>query len=730
MNVGSARPSPRPRCLFAACFFLILTEACGDGGQQSADALAPTDAASTPDAQSDDAANGSEDQRGDADVPLDTAIQRDTAEPADAAGSGDSVMPDRSSDPPVGTDSAASDGPLLDAGPCMVDHTFTAQESAAFFPFQAGARWIYQGTSGGASPIPFSSTREVTGSRPGGTGSAWVVHNTNSDGNRVDIEEYLEISPTGLLYDGSNNGPNAFPIDPEFFAAPFTAVPFPIQTCSLFESINVTGKDSGRDTDGDGVNETYDIRADTVLRRESVTVPVGVFPDALRVETVYQLTTRQSKSGSVSRQQRTAVDWYAPGVGPVRRTLTALARDLTFDLTAFSVGATSKGVLTQGILATDLPQARSVLTEPIRAGIGFDGQQFLVAMPVTLPPEFTGQGGLQGFLVGIDGKVRRSAPLVENSGDIYKPVVAFDGAQYVIAYYDTGYERVELIAVSVDGSRVAGPNALSNSPWPPPGPPDETATFGAEVVAVGGGILLSFDQTVAVNILQNTVHHYFAVVGGTGQPGSLVTAFPNVPMSAVTLATDGTAALAVWQADGSTVTAPTLLAARMGADGHPIDTAPFAVATVPGGGFSDVSVTFTGNQYVVVWTQSLNGLDTIRAARISSAGDLLDGPATIGGLPIGDPKIERRYPRVMRLGTQALITWEHPLQGIVGTRFTDTGSFLDLSPSQDGQMLTVPQLATATMGWGSDRALWVWTQPQSDPQDRMVDMGSAFAFPW
>jgi hypothetical protein len=58
-------------------------------------------------------------------------------------------------------------------------------------------------------------------------------------------------------------------------------------------------------------------RGSRVERTESVTVPAGTFPDALRVASVQTLTLRRGKEERYARQQ--VLEWYVRGVGLVKR---------------------------------------------------------------------------------------------------------------------------------------------------------------------------------------------------------------------------------------------------------------------------------------------------------------------------------------------------------------------------------------------------------------------------
>jgi hypothetical protein len=58
-------------------------------------------------------------------------------------------------------------------------------------------------------------------------------------------------------------------------------------------------------------------RGSRVTKTESVTVPAGTFPDALRIESVQTLTMHRGKDERYARQE--IVEWYVSGIGLVKR---------------------------------------------------------------------------------------------------------------------------------------------------------------------------------------------------------------------------------------------------------------------------------------------------------------------------------------------------------------------------------------------------------------------------
>jgi hypothetical protein len=79
--------------------------------------------------------------------------------------------------------------------------------------------------------------------------------------------------------------------------------------------------DTGADFDGDGLSDAAAVRADVVVQaQERVETPAGTFDAAFVVVTTSSATVRGSADGhDFEPSLETVREWYAPGVGLVRR---------------------------------------------------------------------------------------------------------------------------------------------------------------------------------------------------------------------------------------------------------------------------------------------------------------------------------------------------------------------------------------------------------------------------
>jgi len=137
----------------------------------------------------------------------------------------------------------------------------------------------------------------------------------------------------------------------------------------------------------------------------------------------------------------------------------------------------------------------------------------------------------------------------------------------------------------------------------------------------------------------------------------------------------GTNCLVVWQDYRNN--AYDIYAARVGADGSVLDPAGLVISTASGPQeYPDVAS--NGTTYLVVWQDKRSGSYDIYAARVTSAGTLLDP----GGIPVSTATGDQLHPAVVFDGTNYLIVWEDYRSGnydIYGARLGPDGSVLDVA---------------------------------------------------
>ena len=398
---------------------------CGGGG-------APVPDASAQDTSSGDVARDVAGHDATDAVADTVADSSDTSTIADGPReAGDGPPPDVAAE--VGGDGPPSDGPgdagdggSPDAPPCAGE-VLSADASAAFFPLRTGARWIFRaaGTINTVAVGPRLARRDVTGTKMFGTATAAVLVAREDDLNFNTVEEYLEIAATGVIDHGSSIAATQYGRAGRF-AVPYTAIPFPITTCAPYQQFNVSTTGGLADADGDGIPENVTARATATFTLEDVTVPVGTFVRALRVEAVEDIGVTYTKTpGTTSHIPRRTTDWYAAGVGLVKHRVEPLSGVTTSELIAYAVGDARKGVVPTGYLAQDLTEAENNPYTPNRPAVGFDGTRYLVVVPTSSQTSVINDtGNLQAIVVDRDGNPVKSGPLLDASDELNAVAIA------------------------------------------------------------------------------------------------------------------------------------------------------------------------------------------------------------------------------------------------------------------------------------------------------------------
>jgi hypothetical protein len=186
-----------------------------------------------------------------------------------------------------------------------------------YFPDHVGNEWVYQGTmiEGGMVHITdkdnrFTNVSKVTGKETVDGVVVTVFHDTNP-GNQGPSDSYYRRDAAGIRYFGSKPGTTL-----ERQLVPYQIVRFPLEVPSSFEQFNRNGLDLGMDVDRDGEKEKVDIVAVvTVQGRDTVSVPAGVYHEAIRLEAKMIMNVHLSESGESIQGTDTMTAWFARGVG-------------------------------------------------------------------------------------------------------------------------------------------------------------------------------------------------------------------------------------------------------------------------------------------------------------------------------------------------------------------------------------------------------------------------------
>lgn len=209
-------------------------------------------------------------------------------------------------------------GPAWPGSSARAAATETLADADQYFPDATGSRWQYRGQiiEGPLQKVAvqgFVNVSTVKGAKTFKGVSVKVFHDTNP-GNHGPSDSYYRRDAAGIVYYGSEPGT---PLEKQL--VPYQIVRFPIEYPSSFQQFDRKGLDLGNDLDSDGKHEQADIDAlVTVVGRESVSVPAGMYADAVRIEARMRMRIHLSGSGRTVIGTDTMMAWFARGIGLVK----------------------------------------------------------------------------------------------------------------------------------------------------------------------------------------------------------------------------------------------------------------------------------------------------------------------------------------------------------------------------------------------------------------------------
>jgi len=184
-----------------------------------------------------------------------------------------------------------------------------------YFPDQQGNEWRYRGRmiEGGMVEIAekqFSNVSTVIGEEVREGITMTVFHDTNP-GDQGPSDSYYRRDAAGIRYYGSKPGTVL-----EKQLVPYQIIRFPIEIPSSFQQLNRRDVDLGLDLDRDGQTERVDVQAVvTIVGREDVTVPLGTFPESIRLEARMTMDVHLSHLKETVRGTDTMTAWFGRGIG-------------------------------------------------------------------------------------------------------------------------------------------------------------------------------------------------------------------------------------------------------------------------------------------------------------------------------------------------------------------------------------------------------------------------------
>jgi len=192
------------------------------------------------------------------------------------------------------------------------------QQPEEFFPDQIGNEWRYQGriSEGSVNQIAdatFENISKVTGTETKDGVKVTVFHDSNA-GDQGPTDSYYLRDAAGIRYYGSKPGTRL-----EQQLVPYQIIRFPLEIPSFFEQLNRKNLNLGLDLDHDGQAEKVDVFATVTLHgQEAVTVPVGTYPDAVKMEAQMKLLVHLSREGTQVQGFDSMTVWFVKDVGLVK----------------------------------------------------------------------------------------------------------------------------------------------------------------------------------------------------------------------------------------------------------------------------------------------------------------------------------------------------------------------------------------------------------------------------
>ena len=187
----------------------------------------------------------------------------------------------------------------------------------AFFPLRQGARWVYdEGEVGSKVKMRRTITVQSVTTTDGVT-NAEILQQVSLPGQpdviagKATTRARCDDSGVQLNIDGSAG------VGGETSGVIKAKLPGLPPAADLKPGFSWRGDSEVETMDAGSKVVAQGARGSRVERAESVTVPAGTFPDALRVESVQTLTLHRGKDEHYARQE--IVEWLVRGVGLVKR---------------------------------------------------------------------------------------------------------------------------------------------------------------------------------------------------------------------------------------------------------------------------------------------------------------------------------------------------------------------------------------------------------------------------
>ena len=328
-------------------------------------------------------------------------------------------------------------------------------------------------------------------------------------------------------------------------------------------------------------------------------------------------------------------------------------RNGTRDIYGARVGANGKVVDSAGLAISKVSTAQS------RPRVAFGKSSYLV---VWYGFDSSSDWDIYGARVSPGGTVLDGTSIAITSAkhQQYYPAAASNGTDFFVVWADFRSG----IYSDIYGTRVSAAGAVMKKD----GVVISSATGNQSMprLARGGSMYLVVwrdGRGTSRDIYAARVSSYDTVFDKAGIPVAVAAEVQDHPA----VASDGVNQfLVVWD-DKRSGKDLDIYGARVSANGSVLDPGGFPICKASGN--QDFpAVTYTGQQYLVTWSDTSGSSATISGARISTGGKVLDSPPLV----ISSAGKQQRLSSVARIGTTSLVVWDDARNGankdIYGTR--------------------------------------------------------------
>lgn len=464
------------------------------------------------------------------------------------------------------------------------------------------------------------------------------------------FDQYFYVNGGGVTLLGNSDASDS--LTP--LIVPYVQLLFPVQVGPV-SSLTGTNLAFGKDSGGNPLTlNLTQVIANVAV--ESVDVPAGSFSNAMRQTTSISATAFDS-GRSAPVVSGTDTSWIVPGIGQIKDQTSVSGNGSSLnsssELRGYTINGVSHGLGVAADLIPGLVTANCAGTGYIAPpSIATDQTNYLIIAHNCDASSGSVKLKWVATLVGPDGTVGHSTDL---SAAFTPPaqvliglhaVVAFDGTNYLVVHEDDNNPvssgiKLDALLVSPSGTIVAGPNTIGNVSYSSdlPGDPEALAFDGSRY-------LLVYVDTNAV-VRPPQLSGLF-ISPATGQPDGVpfpISQTNDFNHAEPAVGFDGTNYLVVWVENGSNP--PGLSAVRVSRTGTVLDAQPVLIMNSSGAGTNssglccdlEPAVSFDGTNFLVAYKDTRGAgpySDTgkISAARVSTAGVLLDGSATTPGIAV------------------------------------------------------------------------------------------------